>query len=143
MDWTLSHCKDKEPAVIGCVLDLGYCLDLMDYSSRDILINSYDILKWETETQGYELPENRNIGKNTDLLIRELDCAVIERAHYYREEKGLDPFDSVRGTFIEGKPIYPNAGFRDKTHIQICIRNPNCIKGYFSPNTVNDDYRPV
>lgn len=23
--------------------------------------------------------------------------------------------------------------FREKTHIQTCVRNPNCIKGYFAP----------
>lgn len=33
--------------------------------------------------------------------------------------------------FTEGKPLYPGAGFHEKSHIQICVRNPNCIKGYF------------
>lgn len=33
----------------------------------------------------------------------------------------------------ENKLIYPSAGFRDKTHIPFCVRNPNCIKRYFAP----------
>jgi hypothetical protein len=37
------------------------------------------------------------------------------------------------GIFTEGKPIYPGAGFRGKTHVQLCIRNIACIKGYFAP----------
>lgn len=43
------------------------------------------------------------------------------------------PFDSVRAAFIEGDTIYPGAGFNEKTHIQICIINPDCIKGFFLP----------
>ena len=41
---------------------------------------------------------------------------------------------SVLGAVIvEGDELYPGAGFHDKNHIQICIRNPNCIKGFFIP----------
>ena len=32
---------------------------------------------------------------------------------------------------MEGKPIYPTAGFNEKTHIQIAVNNPACIKGVF------------
>ncbi len=35
--------------------------------------------------------------------------------------------------FPEGNPLYDGAGFRDKNHIQICIRNQNCIKAIFDP----------
>ncbi len=45
-----------------------------------------------------------------------------------------------RGVFTEGGPIYPNAGFVEKTHIQICIINPNCIKGYFAPLAYDEEY---
>ena len=49
--------------------------------------------------------------------------------------------DSVRGVFVEGKSVYPGAGIPEKTHIQICIVNPNCIKGYFAPMIPDEDYR--
>ncbi|MGA7236293.1 MAG: hypothetical protein WBY44_11470 [Bryobacteraceae bacterium] len=39
--------------------------------------------------------------------------------------------DTFRGVFIEGEPLYPGAGFYAKTHVQIVVRNPNCIKGVF------------
>lgn len=79
-----------------------------------------------------------------DWLIRELDCAVIERIHLYNHmTDGNDEYDSVRGAFIEGKPVYPGSGFRDRTHIQICVRNPNCIKGYFAPKIENENYSSV
>ena len=42
--------------------------------------------------------------------------------------------------FWEGKPLYPNAGFAEKNHIQICVCNPNCIKGYFLPRGIDKEY---
>lgn len=64
------------------------------------------------------------------LLLRYLDCAVIEELHTERESQGLKAFDTVRGLFHEGEQIYNTSGFFEKTHIQICVRNPNCIKGF-------------
>jgi hypothetical protein len=94
---------------------------------------SYRTLAHYAKTIGLELPLNKAVKNPKDLLIRELDCAVIEYLHLERIESGLKPFDSVRGVFIEGQELYPGAGFHDKYHIQICIRNPNCIKGFFLP----------
>lgn len=141
--WAEASCKrynqkhpeepKKKPAVIGAVLSLGNCLNLTDYKSSDILKNGYEILKYELELNGKEIPINKNVKGNTDLLYRDLDCAVIERIHQYNKEQKIRAFDSVRGIFLEGKPVYENAGIMEKTHIQICVVNPNCIKGYFKP----------
>ena len=54
-----------------------------------------------------------------------------------RKSNDLPEYDSVRCAFIEGESLYENAGFHEKNHIQICIRNPNCIKGYFIPRKSN------
>ena len=43
----------------------------------------------------------------------------------------MQQFDSVRGMFVEGEELYKGAGFHEKTHVQIAIRNPMMIKGYF------------
>jgi hypothetical protein len=40
-------------------------------------------------------------------------------------------YDSIKAPYIEGNPIYPESHLRKDTHIQICILNHNCIKGYF------------
>ena len=50
-------------------------------------------------------------------------------------------YDSIRGVFIEGGEVYPGSEFVEKTHIQICIVNPNCIKGYFKPMERNEEFR--
>ncbi|MGO4288756.1 hypothetical protein [Chitinophaga sp. RAB17] len=67
-----------------------------------------------------------------DRIVRRLDCAVIRNIHILINLSGFKPFDAVKGVFFEGDPLYDGVGFNDKTHIQICIRNPNCIKGIFS-----------
>ena len=125
----------SKPAVIGAVLNLGFCLDLLDYDNLQLLKVGYEIL--HSTSSNSDFPENKTIGGIGDLLLRELDCAVIEYLHILREEQHQPPFDSIRGVFYEGDELYPNAGFREKDHIQICIRNPNCIKGFFLPRQLD------
>jgi len=130
-----------KPAVIGAVIDLGYCLDLLDFDNLQLLKATYEMMLSTSNIADF--PENKSIGGLGDILLRELDCAVIETLHLLRKVYHHPPFDSVRGVFPEGKELYPNAGFRDKDHIQICIRNPNCIKGFFLPRKLDGDYAKV
>jgi len=132
--------KIKKPAVIGAVIDLGHCLNLIDSRYIEIIKSHYFVFKETMEMMGESMPENKNIGTNTDLLLRNLDCAVIQDLHAMRRRNNELAFDSLRGLFKEGREIYPNAGFYEKTHIQICIRNPNCIKGYFNPLSANNQF---
>lgn len=118
--------------MVGAVIDLGYCLDLLDYENLAQLKVAYDILV-SNPAVANNIPTNRITGNSDDLLLRNLDCAVIETLHRMRHKLGMQPYDSVRGVFWEGKELYPNAGFREKDHIQICVRNPNCVKGIFIP----------
>jgi hypothetical protein len=62
---------------------------------------------------------------------------VIEYLHATRADQSEAAFDSVRGVFVEGDPLYPNAGFHEYSHIQICVRSPNCIKGFFRVRPAN------
>ena len=55
----------------------------------------------------------------------------MRRVHSILNEADIAPVDTVRGVFVEGKPIYDTAGFHAKTHIQIAVCNPTCIKGVF------------
>lgn len=123
--------KIETPAVLGAIIDLKHCLDLTEFKNLQILKTGYDTLKELLDTQGLELPKNIEAGDSKDLLIRHLNCAVIKTIH--ENNAAENRYDSVRGMFIEGDLPYPNAGFREKNHVQICIRNPNCIKGYFIP----------
>jgi hypothetical protein len=130
----------KDPAVLGAVIDLGFCLDLMDKEFIELVKQSYDTLAASFKQVNLRLTENAPLGKSKDLLLRKLDCAVIENLHLYRKRQKTRPFDSARGVFIEGDPIYHTAGFYEKSHIQLCIRNPNCIKGFFIPREENNKW---
>ncbi len=123
----------KTPAVVGAVIDLGYCLNLLEAHSLDVVKQGFKTLQDIYRSSGLELPRNLGVRGSKELLLRNLDCAVIEAVHTFNEASGRPAYDTVRGMFIEGKPIYDGAGIFDKSHIQICVRNQNCIKGYFHP----------
>ena len=136
MEWAIELSKSKRsgiknPAVIGAIIDLGYCLDLLDYKNLEFVKTGYHIL--EQTMAAFEAPMPQNRGGDADLRLRELDCAAIESLHKSMHDGHEKSFDSTRGVFWEGKLIYPNAGFREKNHIQVCVRNIDCIKGYFLP----------
>lgn len=121
-----------EPAVLGAIIDLGHCLDLLDSKYLEVLKESYYFLCAMSNKFGLELPRNI-ISQTGELLRRNLDCAVIETAHAINRELKKPEYDSVRGVFLEGDDLYKNAGFKEKNHIQIAIRNQTCIKGFFIP----------
>ena len=147
MQWAeKKYAKDpaKEPAVIGAVIDLGYCCDLLDKRFITTVQTYYTLMKAEYEEDGRDLPVNENLTKdpNKDKLLRKLDCSVLEFMHSQVlqeaqkevKDQGYSRyklFDSVRGVFTEGDFAFPGAGFYEKSHLQICVRNPNSIKGFF------------
>ncbi|MBQ7069258.1 MAG: hypothetical protein IJM82_08845 [Synergistaceae bacterium] len=117
----------KKPAVIGAAIDLGYCLNLLDRQFIDLVELANQ--RYIKNMQSLGEPIRQNKGETG----RFRDCAVINFLHALNESTGEENFDSVRCLFREGNPLYENSGFYRQTHIQICIRNPNCIKAVFDP----------
>lgn len=145
MQWAVELSKRKGssikiPAVVGAVIDLGYCFDLTDSLYLQELREAYETLVELCKQAGKELPKNIDIGSSSDKLIRKLDCSVIQTVHHINCDANKRAYDSVKGVFWEGNALYPNAGFAEKNHIQICVCNPNCIKGYFLPRGINKEY---
>ncbi len=129
----------KTPFCLGAIVDLGHCLNLLESHSIEIIKQGYDLLCESAKQSNYPIPENRAVKGEPDFLLRYLDCAVIETIHGFNKKNAWREYDSVRAVFTEGNPVYPNSGFKEKNHIQICIRNPNCIKGYFRILSPIDD----
>lgn len=136
----------NRPSVIGAVLQLNYCCDFLDSEYINTLKDYYKLMAAFYEVAGQPLPKNKDLSsdKHKDKILRELDCAVIEFMHNEIQRKAkveiqtkgytnYKIFDSVRGVFTEGGPAFSGAGLYAKSHIQICIRNLNCIKGFFLP----------
>lgn len=132
----------EHPAVLGAVIDLGHCLDLLDHANLALVKLAYEVHAQTVGDSEWPLA-NKAVDGSPDLLLRDLDCAVIEGIHVFLKRQGKPAFDSVRSVFEEGDTLYPGAGFKAKSHIQICVRNPNCIKGFFLPRTLNDTHPKV
>lgn len=134
LEWAQGYRKD--PFVLGAYLHLGRCLDLTDTWATARLAETHQALKQLLRRQGLKLPKNRK-GRgagNGDRLVRSLDCAVINLFNDQEDQaKGGTCYQSVRGVFEEGKPAFPGACIRTKTHIQIAVRDPGCILGFFVP----------
>lgn len=124
----------RRPAVIGAVIDLGFCMNLFDRPALLELQAAYRDLAEDSKALGFPMPVNE--GPTDDLLLRHLDKAVFDQVHFLRKQGGLASYETVRSPFLEGKPLYANTFFRLKTHIQIAVRDPSCIKGYFLPRGV-------
>jgi hypothetical protein len=136
LDWSRQQLIQRQsisaaalaPFVVGAIIDLGFCLDLVSANGLCAVEATYSDLQNTFQYSGDDLPQNSG---GEDFLNRKLDCMVVNYLHQVREESGDLPFDTVRAVFMEGERLYPSAGFRRKTHIQICVRNPECIKGVF------------
>jgi len=120
------HSKIRQPAVIGAVIDLGLCLDLTTSGGIEWARIAYKSLEEVVRTAGMKMPQN-----SSDGLRRNLDCAVFTHLHRILEDQHAEQIDSIKGVFTEGGPVYPGAGFEIKTHVQVAVRNPACIKGVF------------
>ena len=109
------------------------------------------MMKINNEALDKPLPQNKDAKRDShqDKLLREPGCGTIEFMHEqifaeYQKEiavKGFSNiklFDSTRGVFTEGGEVFPGAKIQKKNHIQICVRNLNCIKGFFLPRTEED-----
>ncbi|MGJ3264067.1 MAG: hypothetical protein ACFE0R_12615 [Salinarimonas sp.] len=137
--WKVERGDYREPFVVGAIIDLGNCLNLLERENIGLLKLAHANLVGRHEQAGLEMPRNRDpsgVG-NRDKLLRFLDCAVIKMVHQAVEEQvggpQLAPFDTVRGLFVEGEPAYPGATFYERTHTQIAVVEPSCIKGVFRP----------
>jgi len=120
--------KKDNPAVIGAIIDLGVCLNLSERTSIKALQFAYTKLK-ESGIVGLKNKAPDAGGFN---LLRPLDCAVINYSYHLSSKEGM-PFDTVMGIFQEGTKAFEGSDILEKTHTQICVRNTDCIKGYFLP----------
>lgn len=120
---------ERDAAVIGAVIQLKNCFDLLDERATNVLADSYGNFRESFAAAGRPMPENR--GK--DKKQRDLDCAVINDCIDRLRESGII-YDTVRGAFLEGDPIFEGTTISAQTHIQIAVRNADCILGVFRPN---------
>ena len=127
--------KVKEPFVLGAFIHLGRCFDLTDTAATRHLADWYDQLVADCALVGQPVPVNKPLGQGDhDLLLRFRDCAVLNLGLDDADESaGHAVYQTVRGVFPEGEPAFQGSRIRTKTHVQIAVRDPDCVLGYFRP----------
>jgi hypothetical protein len=121
--------KVKTPCVLGAIIDLGDCLNLIDAEDLELVKTAHLAYLEFCAISGVNPAQN----KGRDLKARFLDKAVFETLHKLGEQEKKPPFETVRAFFIEGEPLYETAGLHSLDHIQICVRESRNILGYFLP----------
>lgn len=138
--------RHKRPAedarVLGAVIQLGSCFDLLDTAATDFLGSAYGPFR-AGMPESATLPSNDTPARNSealatgDVLRRKLDRAVIEFAILMAGKSEVPiHYQTVRGAFWEGGPAFPGASIEKKSHIQVAVRDNACILGYFRPEAL-------
>jgi hypothetical protein len=122
------------PAVVGAVLRVQSWLDMTTQAGINEFDNASRGMLTGMAAFGTPVPENRVAGEDdTDVILRRLDNAVFTFIHHIRanNDPPLAPFQAVRGAFPQGAELAPKSGFRKGTHVQIALRDPECVEGWF------------
>ncbi|HUZ12296.1 MAG TPA: hypothetical protein VMU93_05555 [Caulobacteraceae bacterium] len=124
----------RRPFVVGAVINLLNCLDLTTTEGVNLVREGHmafeaSVRELQAANPAIDMPSNT---ADEDMKGRYLDFQVINYTCQEYAKKNKKPIDTVRGVFTEGKAVYAGAGFREKTHTQISVREPNrAILGYF------------
>jgi hypothetical protein len=122
-EWAEAHCKQRggKPTVIEATIHLGRCLNLLDIEHHDGLPQAYRIVKQRYEEEQRSLPRNTSTGAHfLDQEVVNLYCRLVEQVT-------STPYQTVRGCFPEGNPLYEGSKLLARTHVQIAVRDPSCI----------------
>ena len=104
---------------------LGRCVDLLDPSNADLLVEAHSDLERALKSAGQKLKNNANTHKYRD-------CAVFNHLFARLEQSSLD-VESTRAVFVpleSGKGIprlWTRSGVFRGAHIQLSVREPNNI----------------
>jgi len=116
-------------AVLGSMIRLGTCFDLLDPENGTALKILHDLMKREIKKAGESVPQNANARKY-------LDCKTLEYA-YAAFESGGKPVQSCRGVYVptgsKGR-LWNRSWLSKDAHIQLCIRDSSCILGTWLVN---------
>jgi hypothetical protein len=120
--WTKDLRKNSRPAVVGAMIRLGNCLDLLDPENVRWLKGVYqDMMKVWKQT-GDPIPQNVRDK-------RSLDCAVLNWVYSQSETTGT-PIETSRGVYVptdKRKRVWPGSWIYEDAHVQICVRNSQNI----------------
>jgi hypothetical protein len=121
LNWAILKCgrTGEQPAVIGATIRLGRCLNLLD------TLHSTDLGIAYTEVRsGLGM---RRMPRNTATGAHFLDCEVVNTYCRVIAQATMREYQTVRGCYPEGEPVFPDSKILSRTHVQIAVRDPACI----------------
>jgi hypothetical protein len=132
--WAASDPKRMQaPRVVGAIIQLGFCFDLLDTNYTTTLSRLASLYVAALRADHQRIPLNRG----PSLKARFFDCAVINWTLDELEKNEGASFQTVRGAFLEGQPVFSDgeicSAILMENHIQIAVRDPHCIVGVFRP----------
>lgn len=122
--WAEQRYGQQDAAVVGALVRIGRCIDLLDPSNADLLKKAHEDLDLAMRSTGQRLPKNANNHKYRD-------CAVFNYLFATLGQSGLK-LDSTRAVFVplgaKGLPrLWDRSGVFRGAHIQLSVREPNNI----------------
>lgn len=124
-EWARARWPNEEVAVLGSMIRLGRCFDLLEPANAELLVSFYRQMTSDLRLAGTSVPKNFNAKKR-------LDCAVFEYAAAAFEMQQQEQLDSIRAVYVPtsgAKRLWSRSWLYREAHIQLCIRNPECILG--------------
>jgi hypothetical protein len=124
----------NEPiAIVASMVRLGFCFDLLDPDNARHLARLHDDFILAQNDAGLKVPRNYN-------KYKALDCAVLQYAYAAIEETESVRVDSARAVYVPtgtGKRLWKRSWLSRDSHIQVCVRNPQCILGTWLHHPTN------
>lgn len=121
--WSASQFGNRAD-VLEVEIELGQCLNLVESTWHRALRSTYRNLRTIFHSQGWPLPKNRVKRHDLDCLVINKLVELVERGAGQQQIR----FQTVRGLFEEGRPVFPGSAIRSESHIQIAVRDIRCMR---------------
>jgi hypothetical protein len=121
LEWATHHNLDQ-PVVIGAEIHLETWIDLLDTQWSGYINTVYSRIAASHLRRGMKLPINTPKGNHY------LDQTILDFAAQESEDIG-SIIQGIRGAFHQGARLYPGSKLHRLSHVQLAVRDPNCIKG--------------
>ena len=125
-EWARNQFKTDKIAVLGAMIRLGNCFDLLDPDNLETLASHHDQIEKDLEGTDEALPKNYQANKYRD-------CAVF-RSLFLEFEDRKEPIDTCRAVFVPSESakkdrLWSHSGLFRGAHIQLCVRSIENILG--------------
>jgi len=107
-------------AVVGAVIHLQDCMDLLDITWASLLAEAYDSFLGHLKKAGLVEPRQTTGAHRLDKAVIDYICGMLH--------DGGTSIRSVRAAFAEGAPVFPSSALMSRAHVQIAVRDVSVIE---------------